>query len=90
MEKYTKQQLLEAYCELRGYPVQTPVMLKGEPVLNESGLPVLENNPETKLQFLKRTERQMSIDSAISYLEHKAKQEFLESIASKKEGVSLD
>ncbi len=90
MTKYTKLQLLNAYCAVRNYQEQIPVLVDGEQTFDDEGVLITEANPESKIEFLKRTEREMSLNTAVSYLEHVAKQDLMTSIEDKKVGITLD
>jgi len=60
---YTKTQLLDAFCRSKNYQ-------NGLPVLDENGFPTEKTtpNPETKLKFLERTEREWAKGEAIRQL----------------------
>lgn len=63
MANYTKTQLLDAYCEAKNYQDQ---------VLDVDGETLIDN-PETKVQFLDRTEREHSKSIATRHLIRKAR-----------------
>jgi len=60
---YTKLQLLEAFCRFHNYQAQISTGEEMEMIAN----------PETKINFLKRTEREVSKRDAVSQLAMEAR-----------------
>lgn len=89
--KYTKTQLLDAYCDAKGYQSDLPLLDEaGRQTRTEEGELITESNPETKAKFLKRTERENSIDTAVRHLRNQARRESDEEVTADSEGIKLE
>lgn len=76
MEKYTKSELLNAFCDSFDYGV--------DPITGES---ISEDS--TKVEFLAEKQLEWAKRKAVRYLENKAKTEAGQSVLAKADGVNL-
>jgi len=90
-ETYTKQEILNGYCEAEGYQADLIVFNEdGSPASTEEGVAITEPNPETKFQFLERTERENSIKKGKKYLEGKAVEAIRKVEGKRGEGATME
>ena len=78
---YTKIQLLDAFCRFHNYPAQVNTGTEEEPVMVD--------NTETKVDFLKRVEREISLRDAKRQLKMEARQTANETVDTGADGVTL-
>lgn len=78
MAKYTNVELLDAYCRALGYQEQV-----------DDGQGGLVDNPESKVDFLSRTEREHAARVAIRQLQREQVRAAKEDVKTRADGVNL-